>query len=107
MGFLCLRLLFMELLPWNTMAMTIVNIFVVLHSERIFTIPCNSFLFLVCVVLYMKQQILFVCVMLFNDIFVFRFHDTGYIILVRWFCIVLHVYFVALVIIRKALQTDI
>ena len=95
MGFFCLRVLFMELLPWNTMAMTVVNIFVVFHSDHMFTILCNSFLFLVPVILYMKQQILlFVCVMLLNDILVCKFHDTGYIILVRWFCIVLNLYFV-------------
>jgi len=33
MGF-CLKVLFMELLPWNTMAMTIVDTFVVLHREH-------------------------------------------------------------------------
>jgi hypothetical protein len=35
------KVLFMELLPWNTVAMIIVNIFVVLHRERTLSVKNN------------------------------------------------------------------
>jgi len=41
MGFY-LKVLFMELLPRNTMAMTIVDIFVVLHRERTLSVKNNT-----------------------------------------------------------------
>jgi hypothetical protein len=41
MGFY-LKVLFMELLPWNTMAMIIVDIFVVLHHEQTLSVKNNS-----------------------------------------------------------------
>jgi hypothetical protein len=41
MGFY-LKVLFMELLPWNTMAMIIVDIFVVLHREHTLSVKNNT-----------------------------------------------------------------
>jgi hypothetical protein len=62
----------------------------------------NSFLSLVPGFIYLKQQsLLFVCVRLFNDTFVCRFHDTGYSFLVGWFCIVLNRYFVTMVLLKR------
>lgn len=37
-----LKVLFMELLPWNTMAMPIVDIFVVLHLEHTLSVKNNT-----------------------------------------------------------------
>ena len=36
------KILFMELLPWNTMAMTIVDIFVVLRCEHTLSVKNNT-----------------------------------------------------------------
>jgi hypothetical protein len=42
MDFYLFKVLFMELLPWNTMAMTIVDIFVVLHHEHTLSVKNNT-----------------------------------------------------------------
>jgi hypothetical protein len=56
MGF-CLKVLFMELLPWNNMAMTIVDVFVVLHHEHTLSVKNNT------QVVYLHMRLTFISIL--------------------------------------------
>jgi hypothetical protein len=88
MGFY-LRVLFMGFLPRNTVAMTIVHIFVVLHNEHTFTILCNSFPFPPSLSRTCHGGFRKVCVVLFND-YIFTNFVILYFSVAGWIFIALN-----------------